>query len=371
MLDRPQHRLRAPLQSEYTDPAVLADEQAALFDESWVMVGREGCLPNSGDYMTARLGDRPIAVVRQRDGSLKAFANFCLHRYARLLDGTGHSNRIVCPYHAWTYNLDGQLIGVPDREGFCNVATRELYLEELACDSALGFIFVSRRSDPTPLATHLGPLAELMAPYRLETWQDRHIVHEDVWHGNWKAVFENFIESYHTTYAHPGSIGPTNPTHLAEQGPTGFDAFSIHSNSYRPEDLPEVHNARLSDEDRRKFHVIGLYPNGLAAADANFMWWIALEPLSADSTNARWGLSFSPEAMEGMADPEAYVAAITRTIEIAIEEDKEMVGRVQDGARFASREPGYLHDWLEVYVHEFQAHVARTLAAYRAGRGEA
>lgn len=369
MLDRPQHRLRAPLQSHYTDPAVLADEQAAIFDAGWVMVGREGCVPGPGDYMTARLGERPIAVVRQRDGALKAFANFCLHRYARLLDGTGHANRIVCPYHAWTYNLDGQLIGVPDREGFCNVATRELYLEELACASALGFVFVSRRTDLPPPSAGLAPLAGMLDAHRLGTWQDRHVVHEDVWRGNWKAVFENFIESYHVTYAHPASIGPTNPTRLAEQGPTGFEAFSIHSNSYRPEDMPQLHNPRLSPDDRRKFHVIGLYPNGLAAVDANFMWWIALEPLSPDSSNARWGLSFSPEAMAAMDDPDAYVAAIRRTIETAIEEDKEMVGRVQDGARFASREPGYLHDWLEVYVHEFQGYVARTLARHRGTEG--
>lgn len=365
MLDRPQHRLRAPLQSEYTDPAVLAAEQAALFDAGWVMVGRAGALPEPGDYMTAKLGERPIVVIRQKDGGLKAFANYCLHRYARLFDGTGNKKRVSCPYHAWTYNMDGQLIGVPDGEGFCNVRTRELTLEELDCDVALGFVFVSRERGLPPPSERLAPLAEILAPYALDTWQDRHVVHEDVWEGNWKTVIENFIESYHTTYAHKGSIGPTNPTHLAEKGPTGHDWFSIHSNSYRPEDFPPVHNERLSAEDRRKFHVIGLYPNGLAACDPNFMWWMALEPITPGRCNARWGLSFAPEAMAGMDDPDAYVAAITRTIEIAIEEDKEMVARCQEGVKFASREPGYLHDWLEVYVHEFQAFVARTLAEHR------
>lgn len=362
MLDKPQHRLRATKQKSYVDPAVLQEEQRAIFDSDWVMVGREGAVANPGDYMTAKLGSRPVAVVRQRDGSLKAFANFCLHRYARLLDGTGTAKRIVCPYHAWTYDITGQLIGVPDREGFCNVATRELSMEELACEAFLGFIFVSRQLDLPPLAERLSALSELVAPYRLETWEDRHIVHEEIWDGNWKFVIENFIESYHTTYAHKGSIGPTNPTNLAEQGPTGFQNFNIHSNSYRPEDLPEVHNPRLSETDRNKFHVIGLYPNGLAAIDANFMWWMALEPIAPGRSNARWGLSFAPEAMAGMADAEAYVAQIKQIIDVATVEDKEMVGRAQEGAAYHSDEPGYLHDWLEVYVHEFQAYCERKVA---------
>ena len=364
MLDRPKHRLRACLQTDYTDPEILAAEQAALFNIGWVMVGRSGLVAEPGDYFTAKLGERPIAVVRQKDGTLKAFANFCLHRYARLMDGTGNAKRIVCPYHAWTYDISGQLLGTPDRDGFCNVNTRELGLEELACEETLGFVFVARVADLAPLAKRLAPLAQIISPYAIEGWHDLHTVHEEIWEGNWKFVMENFIESYHTTYAHKGSIGPTNPTALAEIGPTGQEWFSIHSNSYRPEDLPQLHNPRIPEADRNKFHVIGLYPNGLAAIDANFMWWMALEPIAPDRSNARWGVSFAPETMAGTDDPDAFVAAIRNTIEIAIVEDKEMVARCQKGAAFASSEPGYLHDWLEIYVHEFQNHVRKTVAEH-------
>ncbi|MEM7694197.1 MAG: aromatic ring-hydroxylating dioxygenase subunit alpha [Pseudomonadota bacterium] len=365
MLERPKHRLRATLQSDYTSADLFAEEQAELFDKGWVTIGRSGLVPSAGDYMTARLGTRPIAVVRQADGGIKAFANFCLHRYARLLDGTGNAKRIVCPYHAWTYNTDGQLIGVPDREGFCNVATRDLYLEELRCEEYLGFIFVSRDKTVAPVATRLTPLSDLVELYALDGWQDRHVVHEELWDGNWKFLIENFIESYHTTYAHKGSIGPTNPTNLAEQGPTGHEFFSIHSNSYRQEDLPPMHNPRLGEGDRNKFHVIGLYPNGLAAIDANFMWWMALEPIAPNKTNARWGLSFAPETIAGEADADAFIAEVRKVIEIATVEDKEMVERAQDGAGFASAEPGYLHDWLEVYVHEFQTYVTEAVNGAR------
>ncbi|MBJ3776262.1 aromatic ring-hydroxylating oxygenase subunit alpha [Acuticoccus mangrovi] len=364
MLDRQTtHALRAEPQESYTDPALLEREQTHVFDRDWVMVTRAGALPNPGDYVTAKLGRRPIVVIRQEDGSIRAFANYCLHRYAKLLDGSGNKKRIVCPYHAWTYTMAGELMGVADREGFCALKTREMGLEELACEVALGFVFVSRRFDLPAPGARLGELAALLANHRIEDYEDRIVVDEEIWEGNWKALFENFIESYHVTYSHKGSIGPTNPTKLAEKGPTGHDFFSLHHNSYRPEDYPPIHNAALTADQRRQFHVIALYPNGLAAVDPNFMWWIALEPMAPGRTNARWGLSFSPHAMAGMEDPEAYVEAIRQTIVVATAEDKEMVGRVQEGAAFGSSERGYLHDWMEVYLAEFRQYIDGLCAA--------
>lgn len=364
MLDRDNtHTLRAGAQRDYTDPAVLAREQEALFDRDWVMVTRAGALPEPGDYVAARLGARPIAVIRQRDGAIRAFANFCLHRYVRLLEGAGNAKRIVCPYHAWTYDMSGQLIGVADREGFCKMDTRELSLEELAVSVWEGFVFVSRRHDLPPVAERLAPLSDYLSHYGIGTYEDRHLVETEIWEGNWKAVVENFIESYHTTYSHKRSIGPTNPTALAEPGPdTLFEGFSVHSNSYAPEHLPDVYNDQIGPDERRRFHVVALYPNGVMAIDPNFMWWMAMEPQGPGRTNARWGAAFSPSAMAGMADPEAFVAEIVRILEIATEEDQAMVARVQEGAAYGSETRGYLHDWLEVYVDEFRKYVDRICA---------
>ncbi len=359
MLNRnPDHRLRAAPQAAYTDAAGFEAELSGIYDRDWVMVTRSGTLAAPGDYVTARIGRRPVVVVRQEDGSLAAFGNVCLHRYARLLDGCGNARRIVCPYHAWTYDRSGRLIGVADPEGYRDLAFRELSLPQLSVEEYLGFVFVSFARDLPPVAERLSDLAGYLSAHGIDAYEDRHVVHEEIWEGNWKLVFENFIESYHTTYAHKGSIGPTNPTRFAEEGPgREHPFFSIHSNSYRPEDVPEVHDPALPVEEHRKLHVIALYPNGLAAVDPNFMWWMALEPIAAGRTNARWGLSFSPAAMGGMADAEGFVRTIVKTIEIATAEDKEMVGRCQEGAAFGSPERGYLHDWLEVYIDEFRRYV--------------
>lgn len=337
----------------YTDPAQLAKELSTVFVEDWVMVGRSGEAPNPGDYFTALLGQKPIIVMRQSDGSLKAMGNFCLHRYAKLLKGSGTAKRIVCPYHRWTYDMNGALIGAPDRDGFRREDVTGRTLAPLACDEHLGFVFVSVRTDLKPLSERFAAFDPMISNFDLGAYEDRYVVQEEVWFGNWKLIVENFIESYHTTYTHVDSIGPTNPTQLAEFGPVGDPGFAIHSNSYRPDDYPAIHNQALTEEERRRFYVISLFPNGLAALDANFVWWMALEPLGVDRTNARWGLSFSPHTMAGEKDAEAFVAEIRKVIETATVEDKEMVGRVQEGCGFDTDMTGRLHTPLEYNIKEF------------------
>ncbi len=348
-------------QSAYTDPAVLQAELKQVFAQDWVMVGRAGQIPNEGDYFTAMVGMKPVIIMRQMDGAITAMGNFCLHRYARLLDGTGNSKRIVCPYHHWTYQMSGELIGVPDRKGFEKAEISDRKLVQLSCEVAFGFVFVALQPGLPSVAERLGPLGDLTGRFGMDTYEDRHVVHEEVWEGNWKLLIENFIESYHTTYTHPRSIGPTNPTHLAEFGPWGDPGFAIHSNSYRDEDIPPIHNPALTDEEAKRFYVISLFPNGLAAMDANFIWWMALEPLGVGRTNARWGLSYSPHAMAGMEDPEAYCDTIREVIETATEEDKEMVERVQSGAGFGADTPGLLHAPLELNIKEFNDYLARRM----------
>ena len=355
-------RLRAAPQSVYTDAALLEREQEAVFDREWVFIARAGAVPDAGDYLTAKVGRRPVFIVRQKDGTIRAFANFCLHRYARLLGGCGNASRIVCPYHSWTYDISGSLIGVTERKGFQDIDKRDLALEELACEVWLGFVFVSRRHDLEPVAARLKLLGDHLVRYSLTDLEDRYTFNEELWAGNWKLVFENFVECYHVTHAHKGSIGPTNPTALAELGPRGHRHFSIHYNPYGPDDLPEIHNDALTADERRYLHVIGIYPNALVAIDPNFVWWMMLEPQAVDRTNARWGLSFSPLAMRGMQDPDGYAETIRETIAVATEEDKEIVARVQDGAGYGASEPGYLHSALEIYVNEWRRYLDRMLA---------
>ncbi len=99
--------------SVYTDEGFGERELERIFRREWICVGRAGAVAKPGDYLTCELAGQPIAVVRDRDGELRAFSNVCLHRMSTLLEGTGNARAIVCPYHAWTYNLDGTLRAAP------------------------------------------------------------------------------------------------------------------------------------------------------------------------------------------------------------------------------------------------------------------
>ncbi len=360
---RPSGTLRIASQKVYTDPATYEAELNHVFAEDWVLIGRHGTIPKPGDYMTGKAGKKPVVCIRQKDGSIRAFGNFCMHRYASLLDGRGKTGRIVCPYHAWTYDITGQLIGISDPQGFGTTCKADIQLVELACEVWLGFVFVSVRHDLPSLASRLAPLTAQLANYDLGNYDDDYAKDTEHWGGNWKLVYENFVESYHLTYAHPRSIGPSNPTRLVELGPVGHKHFSIHYNPYTPELMPEIWNPALTEDERRWFLVIGIYPNTLIGIDANFCWYLMLEPDAINRTNSRWGLAYTPHAIKGMTEPEKYTAEIKKLFDTAFEEDKEMVARVQEGANFGAPEPGYLHSSLEVYVDEFRQYLDRMLEA--------
>jgi hypothetical protein len=125
---------------------------------------------------------------------------------------------------------------------------------------------------------------------------------------------------------------------------TGYGGFGPDIPAFCPQGVPYVHADGVTS---------------LIAIDANFVWWMMLEPMAIDRTNGRWGCSYSPKAMAGMKDPEKYVAAINETVRIANEEDKAVTARVQQGVAFGAREQGFLHSRLEIYVDEFRRYVER------------
>src|SRR5918911_3011024 len=109
--ERPFEDARAMPPGAYTDPDFLAREIETIFSREWICVGRASGLANPGDYLTYDLAGQPVVVLRDREGALRAFSNVCLHRMSTLLEGSGNRRTIVCPYHAWTYGLDGRLLG--------------------------------------------------------------------------------------------------------------------------------------------------------------------------------------------------------------------------------------------------------------------
>jgi phenylpropionate dioxygenase-like ring-hydroxylating dioxygenase large terminal subunit len=187
----------------YTDPEILRREQERIFRPAWQYVGHTGQLAQPG-YFAAEVGPTPVVVTRDRDGVLRGFVNVCRHRGHVVAEGEGSRETLQCPYHAWTYGLDGRLRAAPRSEEEPDFPHEELGLVPIAVDTWGPFVFANAGPDPEPLAQSLGSLPAQVAELGLDVDS---LVHRSRWEAgvgaNWKIVCENFLECYHCQDAHP------------------------------------------------------------------------------------------------------------------------------------------------------------------------
>lgn len=205
--DRPVAEARVLPPEAYMSAAFYKFETEAVFMHSWLCVGRVQQLPNPGDYLAVTLAGEPILVVRGQDGDLTAMSALCRHRGHPLKENcSGNATRFVCPYHRWTYDLAGELIGAPHMKTTIALPAlrRESKLPALKLEIWHGFIFVNFDAQAAPLAPTLAKLEPYMAGYDLDamvTIPPRFDPNPVPW--NWKLLLENYIEPYHTEFVHP------------------------------------------------------------------------------------------------------------------------------------------------------------------------
>jgi phenylpropionate dioxygenase-like ring-hydroxylating dioxygenase large terminal subunit len=204
----PQGFPRMPLipSGRYTDPDFFEQERAALFSRSWLLAAHRDELPERGSFRLWRRSGSPILIVRGHDDEIRAFYNACQHRGAPLVrEETGRAQRLVCKYHAWTYELDGRLARVPDEEDFVDLDKSCHGLRPVRCETWGGWIFVCEDTGAPPLLDSLGQVASDMAQYGPESLRmiDRHSVRLSC---NWKAAIDAFLEVYHLKFIHPTSV---------------------------------------------------------------------------------------------------------------------------------------------------------------------
>jgi phenylpropionate dioxygenase-like ring-hydroxylating dioxygenase large terminal subunit len=183
-------------------------EREQLWMRVWQIAGRADELPEAGDWKVHAIYDQSFVLVRGKDGAIRGFVNACRHRGNRLCSGSGRSVRFSCPYHNWSYGLDGQLLAVarPNFDGTVEdfVGAKEnLGLIEVPVEVFAGFIFLNPDPSAKPLAEFLGPAAARLAAYRLEDMVPYEMNVRETIHSNWKVVLDAFFESYHVQGIHP------------------------------------------------------------------------------------------------------------------------------------------------------------------------
>ena len=189
----------------YTDGTVAALERDRLFARAWTYAGPTEWATEPGSYFAAQIGHVPAAVVRGSDGILRGFVNVCRHRGHLVVEGTGCRETLQCPYHAWTYDLDGSLRKAPRAEREPGFDPSGLSLAPVSVDTWGPFVFVNPDPDAEALREALGRLPEIVGESGLDVAAIRfHWHHEWPIDANWKVVLENFLECYHCPTAHPG-----------------------------------------------------------------------------------------------------------------------------------------------------------------------
>ena len=201
---RPLHRARTLPGPLFSDPAVYDLEVERLFRRSWQCIGREDEVPMPGSFRTVEVGGSGVLVVRDGSGTLRAFHNVCRHRGTRLVEPAQGRDlkRLVCPYHAWTYGLDGRLVGTPHMGDAEEFERTDYGLHPVKLATWRGFVFVNLDPRAGPLEKTLGGLTDRAAPYPLERLRRAHRVTYEI-AANWKLIVQNANECYHCPGVHP------------------------------------------------------------------------------------------------------------------------------------------------------------------------
>jgi Rieske 2Fe-2S family protein len=188
-------------QDFYADPDVFAFDVAAIYHQNWIMVGFEAELPECGSYLAFPIGPSPIVVVRGRDGTLRGFYNSCRHRGAQICEtGSGTRSWLTCPYHQWTYDLNGTLANAPRMA--TDLDREEHGLRPIHVEAVAGSIYVCLAERPPPFDAFRDQLTPLLAPHNLANAKLAYSSTMTM-RANWKLVMENARECYHCAGGHP------------------------------------------------------------------------------------------------------------------------------------------------------------------------
>ncbi|PVA12060.1 ring-hydroxylating oxygenase subunit alpha [Pelagivirga sediminicola] len=230
----------------YTEPKWFDADLRAIMAKHWQWVCHVEKLREPGSYFALQVAGQPVVVVRDRDGVLRAFYNVCKHRAHELLSGEGVTSRIMCPYHAWVYKLDGQLVRAPETEHLEDFTPSEICLDEVQVEEFCGFVYVNLDPDAKSLSEQTGSLETEIrhwAPDIENLTFGRRMTYDIK--SNWKNVIDNFLECYHCPTAHKDFCDLVDmdtykvttygiySSHMAEAGTSPNSAYDVSNATVR------------------------------------------------------------------------------------------------------------------------------------------
>ena len=333
----------------YRDPAFFELEKQHIFRTSWHLVCHQNDIPATGDYHTFEILGESVMSVRGEDGQIRSFHNVCRHRASRLLDGAKGQcgRRITCPYHAWTYSLDGRLVGVPFKSTFRGLDLAKHGLVALDQELFMGFVFVRFAPGLPSVREMAAPYLHELAAYRMEQLVPQGRVTLRTRHVNWKNVADNYSDGLHITVAHPGLTRLFGTGYGIEARPwidkmwgalRDVESSNWSERLYQKL-LPPVDS--LPPERQRLWTYFKLWPNvafDIYPDQIDFMQFV---PVSPTETLIREIAYVHPDSRREMRAARYLNWRINRKVNV---EDKTLIDRVQAGMGSSSYTVGPLSE---------------------------
>ena len=310
----------------YVSDEFYQDEVNRIFTQQWLGIGRSDLADQPGEYITLSITGVPVIIVRDSDNQLRAYANSCRHRGAQLLQGSGQCRLIRCPFHSWSYGLDGLLKGAPHLDGIEDFKLEDYGLIEFSVKTYAGFTFLCMADQPPPFEQFIGdfdnyhnawPLDSLVTTRRREFTVDC----------NWKAFLDVFNEYYHLQYVHKDSINDlykkpdpadkTNGSFATQFGSTEGTGALL--KTQQDSALPPMPG--LPEREAGGARYTWLFPNMTFAAGRDSLWVYEAIPLSANQCHVVQSICFPQQTITaaGFADKEKFYY---NRLDAALEEDR-------------------------------------------------
>jgi len=329
----------------YTSESILDEERERIFARGWNCVGRVSRLHKPGDFFIREVAGESIIIVRDRASKLHAFFNVCRHRGTRLCrEESGHFNETIqCSYHAWTYSIDGRLVGAPTMQDVPGFEKGEYPLHEAALAEWEGFLFVNVGENPQPFESVWKPVLERFARYDLPSLAVGHRVLYDV-NANWKLVFQNYSECLHCPTIHP-KLASVLPYQSGANDLTEGSFLGGYMEIKPPNESAtmtgracgRVVSGSLPEEDRHRGFYYTLMPNMALSLHPDYVNYYMLTPVAVDRTLVESEWMFHPDTL---ADPENNIQDGIEFWDLTNRQDWDIVEQSQLGISSRRYAPG-------------------------------
>jgi len=343
----------------FTSMEIHRQETAAIFQKEWICVGRASSIPNTGDFFLHDIDDESLILVRDETGQVNCFYNVCRHRGTRLQEeACGHlKKRLYCPYHAWGYDLHGNLRSAPNMRGVDDFCEQDFSLHTVACRVWQGFIFINQQSPAMSLEAKFDDILNRFDDWELERLVSAHEITYDV-QANWKVIFQNYSECYHCSLVHP----QLTPITSVETASNDFEEGHFLGGPMILSDTCESMTmdgkpcgprlSKLSSDDQRRVYFYTLFPSLFISPHPDYVLIHRIERRGLDSTRVVCNWLFTPEVLQQSGFDAAQAVEFW---DLTNRQDWHICERTQQGLQSRVYQPGP-YSQLESMLAAFDRH---------------